>query len=481
MTTKVLGFYVKIGSIDYPSNSDPNSPFGWDIDNTSKTPVFKYSLNDVENAFISVREFRQAANYIASSTNFLGDPSGATNSLLVECGKTDEFDYRDLVNEDPADSFWQDVFRCIEYIGRNQATVQGSSWASSFSNYGDAALGSVTGADGNANPYYVQNYVRGSITYSVRPNSTRLQWVQFAVTNNTYGNIIIQIYLDADAWCERTSSTSYKVYTYEDLDGDSTISDSEMDSQVVAKIFDITKEGKYKTYNTIVIDKRISDTVTTTEQFFIFSTLKSTITVDKMKEEVKEYLTEKYNANDTYLRYTYPTLFDENEIRIIPVWDNQITQATGESKDVHPLSIKKLSDVLTAFGYSISASSSDYRPSEVFYLGPGAGWSNTVAIKFVLPIIAIEQDSTSGISYPISSRFPDYKPIYGQNESSKSSEFHFILLTIINYLDDGDTVLNNEFVSEYSVSEAKSGTRKTVTFTYANDLWTVYGPIGSAD
>jgi hypothetical protein len=294
MTTKVLGFYVKIGSVDYPSNSDPNSPFGWDIDNASNTPVFKYSLNDVENSFISIREFRQAANYIASSTDFLGDPSGATNSLLVECGKTDEFDYTDLANEDPADTFWQDVFKCVEYIGRNQATIQGSSWLSSFSNYGDAALGSVTGADGLANPYYVQNYVRGSITYSVRPNSTRLQWAQFSVTHLTYGNIILQIYFDADAWCERSSSTSYRVYTYEDLDGDSTISDSEMDTQVVSKIFEITKDGKYKTYNTIIIDKRISDTVTTTEQFFVFSTLKTVITSDKMKEEVKEYLTEKY-------------------------------------------------------------------------------------------------------------------------------------------------------------------------------------------
>ena len=44
---------------------------------------------------------------------------------------------------------------------------------------------------------------------------------------------------------------------------------------------------------------------------------------------------------------------------------------------------------------------------------------------------------------------------------------------------NGDTTLASEFVSAYSISESKSGSRKVVTFTFANDIWSVYGPIGS--
>ena len=478
MTSKILGFYYKRGSTDVPQNIDINEPFGFDIDSVSNAAVFKYSINDVEKAFVKAREFNQAANYIATSSDFIGDVVGASNCLLVECGKTDAFDYTELASEDPTSQFWQDIFRCAEYIGRNQATVQTSSWSASFINHGDAALGSQVDSSGANNKYYVSSYVRGSLTYAIRPSSTRLQWVQFVITHATYGNVSIQIYFDADAWCERDASATYKVYCYEDLDGDSTISNDEMDSQVVKKLFDITKEGKYKTYESIIIDKRISDTTTTTEQFFVFSSLNVSLTSTKMKEEIKEYLRDKYD-DDTYLRYTYPTLFDENEIRIIPVWDNQISQATGEAKSVHALSINKLANVLTSYGYAISSSSADYRPSEVFYIGPGSGWSSTVAIKFILPLIAIEQDTTSGVQYPISSRFPDYKPIYGQTDSSAASEFHFILATVLNYLQNGDTTLASEFVSAYSISESKSGSRKVVTFTFANDIWSVYGPIGS--
>ncbi len=477
MTNKILGFYYKRGSSDVPQNIDINAPFGFDVDSVSNEPVFKYSINDVEKAFVKAREFNQAANYSATQSDFIGDSVGASNCLLIECGNTDAFDYSELASEDPSTQFWQDVFRCAEFIGRNQATVQTSPWSSNYTNYGDAALGSLTDVNGENNRYYVSSYVKGSITYSIRPSSTRLQWVQFVITHLTYGNITIQIYFDADAWCERSASVAYKVYRYEDLDGDSTISNNEMDSQIIGKVFNILKDGKYKKYNSILIDKRISDTSSTTEQFFVFSSIMKDITSTKMKEEIKEYLRGKYD--DTYLRYTYPTLFSENEIRIIPVWDNQISQATGSAKDVHALSINKLANVLMSFGYSISSSSADYRPSEIFYVGPGKGWSSSIAIKLIIPLIAIEQDTTSGIQYPISARFPDYKPIYGQNESGAAAEFHFVLSTILNYLQNGDTSLNSEFVSSYSISESKSGNRKVVTFTFANDIWSVYGPIGS--
>ena len=60
-TRKLLGYFLKIGSQDYPLNMSPNEKFGWDLDangNSTVGPLFKYSLNDVEKAFDKVRQIQ---------------------------------------------------------------------------------------------------------------------------------------------------------------------------------------------------------------------------------------------------------------------------------------------------------------------------------------------------------------------------------------------------------------------------------------
>ena len=72
-------------------------------------------------------------------------------------------------------------------------------------------------------------------------------------------------------------------------------------------------------------------------------------------------------------------------------YDNSVETTTGSAHVVHPLSILKLSSVLTQFGFSIQSTNSDYRPTEIFYVGPGAGWNPGNEFRFNFPLIAVEE------------------------------------------------------------------------------------------
>ena len=239
--------------------------------------------------------------------------------------------------------------------------------------------------------------------------------------------------------------------------------------------------GKYKSWKPFTVEKRLSDTETVEEQFFVFSSISAELTDDVMKLQIKDYLTQRYD-NMTYLRYTYPTLFSENEIRIIPLYNNTLETTSGTSHVVHPLSVLNLSSVLTQFGFSISSTNSDYRPTEIFHVGPGAGWQPGNTFRFSFPLIAVEVDTASGVVLPISKRFPGYKPIYGETVSGEAAEFHYILITVLEYLMGLNQSLTDEFVAQYSISVTTDDVlkRKVATLTFSGNIWSIYGPTSAS-
>ena len=491
----VLLFYSKIGGTDRPLNSDINSPFGWDIDSVGNAtgPVFSYSINEVEKAFVKVRELTREAIYESGSNGFSNeDKTNLINQILVETGKSTKYsaDYsiQGIEDANPStDSVWAAIFNVLEWVGANQATANGARWANADSdciNTADCALtqsrAEESDVDGS-NPYVVSDYVPHSITIYSSSHEGRIAYITFRVRNVDDSNEIVNVtaYFDADAFVERSTNVNYAVYRYEDLNNDSTISNSEFDSQIVNKLFEITKSGKYKTYSSISITKRLSDEVYTQEQFFVFSSLATTLTTATMIEQIKQYLTNT-GVGESNLSYTYPDLFGTNTIQIIPVWDNQITTKDAGSQDIYPLSLEKLVSTLRTFNKSVTPGDSGYSPTEVFYIGPGSGWTPSVNVSFILPLLAVEQDTSSGVTNPISARFPDYQPIYGQNTNSDAAEFHFILLKILFHLNNSDNKLTDSFKNSYSVTEANDASgRATVSFTFAGNTWTVYGKANS--
>ena len=499
----VLMFFFKKGSKDYPLNCDINSPFGWDVDasgNVNSDAVFKYSINEVEKAFVKVREISKEAYYDASThNNFANIGDDADNLIdvaLVETGNNSKYsvDYsaQGLDTSDPSNGkVWTDIFRILEWVYANQATANGKKWSGAdtgdlltaadcalYSNYGEN-----TPNTSGSNPYKVDTYVKNSIQMYPSTKDGRLSYIRFSVkdSDNNGNQVNVIAYFDADDWVERSTNISYRVYRYEDLNNDTTIDSNEFDKQIVAKIFEISKTGKFKNYSTYTVEKRISDDTYTQEQFFIFTSLATELTAATMLEQVKNYLLG-LGLGQSYLTYTYPKLFGLNTIQIVPIWDNVITTKDSGNVEVYPLSLAKLYATLNQFNRSITPGESGYSPVEIFYIGPGNGWVPSVNVGFILPLIAIEQDSTSGVSNPISARFPSYQPIYGQNKNDDASEFHFILLKILFYLYNSENKLSESFKSSYNIVESTSAdnaNRKTITFTFGGNTWTVYGRTNS--
>lgn len=468
--TSVTGFYYQIGSIDYPLNFSPDDKFGFDSEG-QENAVFKYSINDVEKAVTKCRTLTKRAAYNTANTSIILADNSEGLLTTVDINSN---------NSSTELEAWNAAFKIAEYLYNNQSSSGNNPLTSGYISYGDEMLGNPS----NNNEHYVPNYVVNSLAVQGSTHQQRLQWARFSVSGFTgTGNVAFFIYFDADAFVERSENVSYKVYRYEDIESpNDDISAEEFKSQIISKQFDILSSGKYKTWGELVVDKVLSDTETVEEQFFIYSSVMVELTDDIKKTQVKSYLLDKYPEDMTYLRYTYPTLFSENEIRIIPVYDNSVETTTGSAHVVHPLSILKLSSVLTQFGFSIQSTNSDYRPTEIFYVGPGAGWNPGNEFRFNFPLIAVEVDTASGIVLPISKRFPSYRPIYGENDGGEAAEFHFILIMILGYLMGLNQALTDEFKKQYSVNDKVDDVikRKVVTFTFSGNIWTIYGPLTAA-
>jgi hypothetical protein len=491
----VFGFFYKIGSPDYPLNYDPNKPFGFNVDST--IPIFKYSINDVEKSLLSCRTLVKHSHFHGSVDDDNTTEITSSNIILVDSSGG----YKAIEDEDITTDRWKDVFKITEFLYNNQSKVPGQpNDSKNYTSWADEKLkeGSV-----ESNPFYCQYYIKNSLGFKVSSYSRigRLDYVMFSVQLE-YGNVKFTLYFDADAFVERADNIIYKVYRYEDLNNDNIISAQEMKTQIAEEMFKILHEGKFKTIQEYFIDKRISDDDFVREQFFIYSTLDREIDDSSIKLAIKKYLIDKYNNDLTYLRYTYPTLFDENEIRLIPIYDNLIESVSGQTSSVlYPLSIERLEKELRTFGYDIITSGSNYRPAEVFHVGPGAGagWSGANSyFSYIFPIIAVEQQSESGVLHPISDRFPSYVPIYGPTSEAASdlklTEFHSILVTILQYLMGIFTQLNDDFINEYDIVELSPGqseggntsggsssiiNRKRLSFIFDGNLWFIYGPISA--
>jgi hypothetical protein len=505
----VYGFYYRIGSVDYPTNYDPNQPFGFDgSDNNVNNAVFEYSINEVENSLVSCRTLVRRSFYDHTVTGELEVGAGRSSDVMIVDSSGG---YSDIITEDISTNDWECAFKAAEFLHNNQSRVFGNPSLSEFISWGDEMLSSqLKPGSTEENVFYNPKYIKNSLSFSLssagNEQQGRLSSISYTMYFQNLGiNILYKLYFDADAFVERSDNIKYHVYRYEDIEepGD-LISPDEMREQIARKFFDSLSGGKYKTFRDFFIRGFFYEV---REQFFIFSTLKKPIEDTITRLVIKQYLVDKYNNDMVYLRYTYPSLFDENEIHLIPIYDNfsNIIQDEGSSdlNLLYPLSIDKLSTELLAFGFNISPSHYDYKPVEIFHVGPGHDWvsSSSSSFRYFFPIIAIEIDNESGINLPISARFPNYRPIYGSEEGGKASEFHSILVKLLEYLLNISTSIEINFIQEYNVviyeagstngangsGDAMSGSpeissvginRKRVSFAFNGDLWLLYGPLG---
>jgi hypothetical protein len=504
----VFGFFYRIGSTDYPINYDPNLPFGFypEEETSVENAVFRYSVNDVEKALVACRTLVRRSFYDHTVTGELEIGANKSSDIMIVDSTGG---YSDIITEDISTEDWEAAFKAVEFLYNNQSKVFSPPSNSEYNCWGDELLYSnYKPGTLEENLFRNNKYVKNSLGYTLSSNSSgmygRLETVTFSIYfSSSARNVLFRFYFDADAFVERSDNISYKVYRYEDLEEPGNIiSPDEMRDQVAWAFFNILHEGKYNEKREYFVDKRISDQDDfVREQFFVFSSLRKTIEDNIARLVVKQYLVDRYNNDMVFLRYTYPSLFDENEIHLIPIYDNFSTILNTQDREsndlnlLYPLNINRLNTELLAFGFNISPSHYDYKPVEIFHVGPGSDWvpSTGSSFRYLFPIIAIELDSESGISAPITARFPTYKPIYGSEEGGKAAEFHSILIALFEYLLGISPTLDTNFKKEYNIIIYTAGVssggssnptginRERVSFTFNGDLWLLYGPLESAE
>jgi hypothetical protein len=270
--TRVHGFYYKYGSRDVPFNYSPDKPFGFnsaEIGQDELVPIFKYSINDVERAIIECRTIVKRSAYDSKKDT---DKEGGVCTLLVDSSaETGDPELRKV--DTSTGSIWDKVFNVLEYLGQNQSSISNAaSPGTDFTSNGDQFLGSTIIPGGTEeNPYYCSIYRKNSLAFTLSTKPDRIASVQFTVSGaldpgnigeitGIQGDVRFTIYLDADAFVERSENVGYKVYRYEDIaPTDDTISASEFDSQIVKRLFNILATGKYKQYSKMFITKHYAD------------------------------------------------------------------------------------------------------------------------------------------------------------------------------------------------------------------------------
>jgi len=480
----VFGFYYEQGGLDYPQNHSRIKPFGYNLG--SNTPVFKYSISDVERSLMQPRQL--------SSLSILGS-SNRLRTITAE-GNGNE----DLNGQNLSSTEWNASFKILEYLHQNQVIAkqnpevlyQHGTGVGYFSK-GDEDLATST------SPYYVMQYVANSLvlTQSSKPN--RLSYASFKVNMGASGIKDFMVYFDADDFVERPEGAGFEVYRYEDIENNDQISNFEFDDRIVKKLFEILQSGKFRQYAAITIDKWIPEvvngqlsgqTIQTVETFFIFTTYPPDLPNSPFNQEMKLsyiriYLRERYE--DGYLRTTYRSLFTEDLVEIIPIYENVISTAGGTNAMAHPISLSLLRNTMNMFGKNYNpdpaaANYNSYKPTEIFYVGGGVD-ATPQTPPFPFPLVAVELGN-SGVSRPIAGRFPSYRPVYGTPgapSGSSSDNFHHYLILSLSVLrglvtfSSIDVSLKDSIQMQLKPASVDSYNRPYITFNFSGANWRIFG------
>lgn len=489
------GFYLEIGSQDFPANMRLDVPFGFE--SGSQVPVFKYSLNDVENSFIIPRKLMRPDGTLIDRTRAmylegyvpLSDGTGEDTVAMDAIGAIDI----NAIN-------WRNIFNIISFIYRNQATILTSSPSSpTYLSWGDEQLSAPT-VGGAANPNYVSTYTAKSLGVVASNLVGRIVSVRFQA--DVGAGIIREFvfYFSADSFVERTDGAIFSVYRFLENPGteDGLVDQTEFKDQIITKVFEILRSGKYKRFDELKINKKIAkkdingDVIPgeyeeILEQFFVFSSYAQTTTVpmEVLLTKIKDYL----RKIDTFanLRLTYPTLFTEDTVLILPIWENTTALPGDVEFTSHPLNIKTLKTLLMNNSLPFDPDNPDAKALEMFYVGSESS-DPTLNAVHTYPLVAVELEGTSGVENPLSDRYPAFIPLHGVTYTYMNQEwqrFHHYLITALNRLAGiTSTISNSTFVDSIGMvfypknspdaNQYKEG-RDIIKFTLNGVIWVIVG------
>lgn len=493
--TRVVGFSVIKGSKDLPSGYIESEPFGFDIGETEddiKGPIFQYSINDVESNF-------QECYTISSLTQLM---SNCTLRLYTESSDNPTLKEQEFVTN--AD--WKKALKLIEWVIINQSNINNlNSSDENYLNYADQKLAAEL-INEEVNSDRIDTYIHKSFSFVPSSTSSRTNRIgQFSFQITIDGSaVLFQIYLDADDFCNSlNSSESVKVFFFEEINHDGKLDNEEFLKAIIEPQYDILNGKRYNRLD--VLDtrwfKRINpnnkdegyEKESVTARFILYSNYRKTpdsaFPVESRMESVRKALIEKYGSlgptgekivNDDLISQ-YPDLFTRNEVILIPFAYNNSLQIVGGDliQGMHPITVLKILNTAKKYGYILQTETgvvSGTSKGEIFYVGGETPNDDSTNI-FPFPILAIEK--TDKNVYPITDRFPTYKPKYfDQNWPAidTAEQFQFILAKCLGALDGKYTEeqLNSiSSVVKVTVSKNDSGTIKNISFKFQNINWVI--------
>lgn len=345
------------------------------------------------------------------------------------------------------------------------------------------------------------NYIRFSVAYTPVSGGDETIWT-------------FKIYLTPGSFITNSVTTQYKVYTYNDSDlsdqyadtstgfniydndyahtllkssesyNNFTVSNNEMQSQIIDELTTILKTGAYDGYvkfSTIRVSPYISNGEVlwtqsdssynrTTQIFYIFYNAEKPSASDQ-QDAIRSYLrnlhsscsSETLNKDGTvkfighrtttteitnFLAKMYPSLFSEASITIIPCLNTSYTGSDpyDPTAYLHPLTLANITNMMkTVSTYSgflmaengvaiVDSGTQTHFPVEIFHMGGAIDENGSQYIKYDFPLIATQ--SGNNVQNPLTSidGFENYKQkMFTTLTSAPTSTvdlFQFILLML---------------------------------------------------
>ena len=479
----VTGYFVSMGGKDYPASYPMDTTFGFNTG--SSIPIFKYSLKQVIQGFTTPITLSRVG---VNNSNYI-------SFLVGEGSNNPALSGNDLYSDE-----WKNVFKVMEWVEANQATILSIKTYPEpevYSNFVDYIFRNLSiDEQYNSNLVnHVPTYIAKSFYYQESSKKDRISFFEFKCQINNVPKQF-KIYLDADDFMTAYAGAQFFVYYYKDLDNNDQISQEEFDKQIIDKINSGIMKEIYSTMKQFFTPYRkpIYDTTGTglitgheaavNRTFYVYSNLPADeFTEAILIDQVRQQLIKDNGGVEDDLSNQYPNLFTDQEVWIFPLHDNtQINTDAGNAPQVvHPLSYTKLQEVMKSNGVSIVSTADNYRNTEIFYVGVDNIENNTLN-KFIYPLLAVDY-SADKTKMPISSRFINYSPrsfATFDGTGIDDDKFQFLLINILGYYEkhfEKAALLHNISVIkdslDFTIEDATSTEYAKVKFKLKNTLFSV--------
>lgn len=392
--SNVTGFFIVIGSKDYPSLWSPSSKFGFAVEGDTSVAVFNSSMYDVNNVFKKPISALKAFSIQSVPTeNFI--------SNIVFEKPVDDF-LASEVYENNNDNRWITALMILDYLFLHQDTRE--TLVSDF----ETNIGTILPL------VRIPHYVVDSLSIGIQGavDVSRVNFVKFTLNHGGINNNVeYLIYFNPDMLIANESATRKAVFLYEDLNNDDVINQHEWEKQIVEKHLAIFGDARYSHYKTFPTTYKDDDGNIMQHYFFVYSIIE--LQLENVKNTIREYLLTNRRGEDgalppyTYTEcvYHYPNLFSEKSTTIFPV---ETINPLDNVSFMSPVAFNEISNILSLNEYEIG--NLNYKNSEVIFIG-----SEDASVSYNLPfaMVVVSNDENDSLP-PVSSVYSKFVPIYNE-------------------------------------------------------------------